>query len=90
MARYINIDDIKLDKYSSYRRGIIEDAIGKLEQVEIEENDKYILQKCIDGEWWYVGTYSNINSLCESSRELGQFGIRQVRVIIEKNRNINQ
>lgn len=49
----------------------------------------YKLEKCIDGEWYYEGTYISLNSLAEACICLGSNGIKQVRVTEKKKTNPN-
>lgn len=43
-------------------------------------NGKYVVEKCIDGNWYYHGTYESLTAIGESCLMLGDMGIKQVRV----------
>lgn len=45
--------------------------------------EKYILLKLVDGEWWEHGTYEDVFTLAMAAYQLGLDGYEQIKVVQE-------
>ena len=45
--------------------------------------EKYIILKLVDDEWWEYGTYHDVCTLAMAAHQLGLDGFEQIKVVSE-------
>jgi hypothetical protein len=45
--------------------------------------EKYILLKLVDDEWWEYGTYQDVFTLAMAAHQLGLDGFEQIKMVAE-------